>query len=276
MKSSKNGSSKCRRSVLCPWPFVLGPLPRNGSSKFQACPLAQSNLRPGRVPDRCRIARRWLAATPAGGAVCRFGSPLAYLCLRASVPSPLPLSFRTPHSAMLFPVPRPARRPALIVAYSALCTPHSALHTRNSCSRLSLRPRVSPGFRHPVFRSRFPAFGSYPQRRMPIRPCHKPSNSSQNRSKGRRFPSKRDQKGAHFVMPILTFWGVTPSGASARAVLPLRKGHFGVVQGSKRACGKVIHKINKGEQGTGNRERGMGKDRESGIETRNPAPNAPR
>jgi len=43
-------------------------------------------------------------------------------------------------------------------------------------------------------------------------------------------------------MPILTFWVVTPSGASARAVLPLRKGDFGVVQGSKRACAKVIHK----------------------------------
>jgi len=89
---------------------------------------------------------------------------------------------------------------------------------------------------------------------MAIRPCQKPSNSGQNRSKRRRFPSKTDQNRAHFVMPILTFWGVTPSGASAKAVLPIPKGHFGVVQGSKMACGKVIHKIGK----TGNRDSGCG------------------
>jgi hypothetical protein len=144
---------------------------------------------------------------------------------------------------------------ALRILHSALCTLHSALCTRNPCPRLTLRKQVSPGFRFPVPGSPFPAFGSYPQRRMPIRPCHKPSNSSQNRSKRRRFPSKRDQKGAHFVMPILTFWGVTPSGASARAVLPLRKGLLGVVQGSKRPCGKVIHKMCK----TGNRGSAAGK-----------------
>jgi len=55
-------------------------------------------------------------------------------------------------------------------------------------------------------------------------------------------------------MPILTFWGVTPSGASARAVLPLPKGRFRVVQGSKMACGKVIHKMWK----TGIRDSGFG------------------
>ena len=81
-----------------------------------------------------------------------------------------------------------------------------------------------------------------------------PSNSSQNRSKRRRFPSKRDQKSAHFVMPILTFWGVTPSGASARADFAFRKGHFRCVWGSKMACGKVIHKMWK----TGNRDSGIG------------------
>jgi hypothetical protein len=92
-------------------------------------------------------------------------------------------AFSVPRS--LFPVPR--------------SRPCSALRTRNSCSRLTLRPRVSPGFRLPVPRplfpvprsrfppfplarvspcfrfpvpcSPFPAFGSYPQRRMPIRPC---------------------------------------------------------------------------------------------------------
>jgi len=51
-------------------------------------------------------------------------------------------------------------------------------------------------------------------------------------------------------MPILTFWVSTPSGASARADLPLRKGHFAVVQGSKTACAKVIHKMWK----TGNQD----------------------
>jgi len=53
-------------------------------------------------------------------------------------------------------------------------------------------------------------------------------------------------------MPILTFGGVTPSGASARADLTLRKGLLGVVQGSKMACGKVIHKMWKtGIRGSG-------------------------
>ena len=74
---------------------------------------------------------------------------------------------------------------------------------------------------------------SYPQRRVPKSPCQKPSNSSQNRSKRRRFPSKRDQKSAHFVMPILTFWGLTPSGASARAVLAFRKGKKARFGGAK-------------------------------------------
>jgi len=192
------------------------------------------------------------------------------------------VSIRTPHSALRNAFPRPPSCPpcrsyssvfctlhsALRTPHSALRTPHSTLHTRNSCSRLSLQPQVSPCFRFPVPGSPFPAFGSYPQRRAPKSACQKPSNSGQNRSKRRRFPSKRDQKGAHFVMPILTFWGVTPSGASARADLPLRKGHFGVVQGSKRACGKVIHKINKGEQGTGNGEWEKTGNRESKPGTR--------
>jgi hypothetical protein len=41
-------------------------------------------------------------------------------------------------------------RTALIVAHSAFCTLHSALHTRNSCSRLTLRKQVSPGFVRPA------------------------------------------------------------------------------------------------------------------------------
>ena len=54
-------------------------------------------------------------------------------------------------------------------------------------SRLCPWARVSPGFRFPVPCSPFPAFGSYPQRRMPIRPC-----------KNRQIRVKIDQKGDVF------------------------------------------------------------------------------
>jgi len=73
----------------------------------------------------------------------------------------------------------------------------------------------------------------------------KPSNSSQNRSKRRRFPSKRDQKGAHFVMPILTFGGGTPSGASARADLGFRKVKKRVFGGPKCRVQKLSTKCGK-------------------------------
>ena len=63
-----------------------------------------------------------------------------------------------------------------------------------------------------------------------------------NRSNGVKIVSKKVKKGAHFVMPILTFWGVTPLGASARAVLACPKGFSGGYFGPKRACAKVIHK----------------------------------
>jgi len=67
-------------------------------------------------------------------------------------------------------------------------------------------------------------------------------------------------------MPILTFWVRTPSGASARADLALRKGHFGVVQGSKTACGKVIHKMWKSrDSGFGIRDSAKDNGRESGF-----------
>ena len=86
---------------------------------------------------------------------------------------------------------------------------------------------------------------SYAQRRTPKSACQKPSNSSQNRSKRRRFPSKRHQKSAHFVMPILTFGGLAPSGASARAVLTFRKGLFGVFRAQKRRVEKLSTKCGK-------------------------------
>ena len=103
--------------------------------------------------------------------------------------------------------------------------------------------------------------GSCAHRPMPIRPCHKPSNSCQNRSKRRRFPSKRDQKRAHFVMPILTFWGVTPSGASARAVLGVRRGQKGCFSSAQNAPKKLS---------TVQRENGGVENRNSQFKIRNP------
>jgi hypothetical protein len=58
---------------------------------------------------------------------------------------------------------------------------------------------------------------------------------------GVKIGSKSDQKRAHFVMPILTFLGVTPSGASAKAVFAFRKGKKGAFPGAKMASEKVIH-----------------------------------
>jgi hypothetical protein len=57
----------------------------------------------------------------------------------------------------------------------------------NSFARLDLQKQVSPDFRLPVPGSPFPAFGSYPQRRMPMRPC-----------KNRQIRVKIDQKGDVF------------------------------------------------------------------------------
>jgi hypothetical protein len=67
----------------------------------------------------------------------------------------------------------------------------------------------------------------------------KPSNSCQNRSFGARKPSKSDQNRAQFVMPILTFAGLTPSGASARPVLGGPKGQKGRFSSAKNALKKL-------------------------------------
>ena len=104
-----------------------------------------------------------------------------------------------------------------------------------------------------------------------VKSHRKPSNSSQNRSKRRRFPSKSDQKRAHFVMPILTFWVVTPSGASARAVLGSLKGQKPVFRGSKMPCGKVIHKMWKTLAAPGPRKRPPARG-SAAAPNRNPAP----
>jgi hypothetical protein len=59
---------------------------------------------------------------------------------------------------------------------------------------------------------------------MHIRPCKNRQIRVKIGQNGVKIGSKKVKKGAHFVMPILTFWWVTPSGASARAVLACRKG----------------------------------------------------
>jgi hypothetical protein len=50
---------------------------------------------------------------------------------------------------------------------------------------------------------------------------------------GVKIVSKSGQKGAQIVMPILTFGGVTPSGASARAVFAFPKGKKARFGGAK-------------------------------------------
>ena len=174
---------------------------------------------------------------------------------------PVPES-RFPNPDSRFPAVGPSngvrspRRPAnqeTTLASLARCpavnSGFSTLHFRISRSQL-LSPPWFTKTGVPRYRTRgrlvaysvsFDSGKGYPQRRMAIRPCHKPSNSGQNRSKRRRFPSKRDQKGAHFVMPILTFGGVTPSGASARADFALPKGKKGAFSGRSGASSKVIH-----------------------------------
>jgi len=44
-------------------------------------------------------------------------------------------------------------------------------------------------------------------------------------------------------MPILTFWGVTPSGASARADFAFPKGKKGAFSGRAGPLPKVIHNL---------------------------------
>ena len=104
----------------------------------------------------------------------------------------LPASGAFPVPCSLFPVPGRWLFPALgqmtndegpmtVILHSALRTRNSFARlglqkqrTQGDCKsffRLDLQKQVSPCFRFPVPRSLFPAFGSYPQRRMPMRPC---------------------------------------------------------------------------------------------------------
>jgi hypothetical protein len=60
-----------------------------------------------------------------------------------------------------------------------------------------------------------------------------------NRSNGVKIGSKKVKKGAHFVMPILTFWALPPSGASARADFASRKGKKGAFSGAPERFQKL-------------------------------------
>jgi len=208
-----------------PWSLVLGHLSlvicratAVPSFRFQSLPAVVPACRneggflvPGfrfPIPGDLPSARRRLAANPVGPSSAVLAVPLS---LAPRAPFPVP---RSP-----FPVP-------------AFCPWHGC-------------PQVSSGPFPGAYSVSFDSAKSYPQRRMPKRPCQKPSNSGQNRSKRRRFPSKRDQKGAHFVMPILTFGGVTPSGASARAVLGFRKVKKRVFGGPKCRVEKLSTKCGK-------------------------------
>ena len=96
------------------------PPPRWGEERpLQSLPASGGFPIPGRRPPSAVLAVPSLLARRA----CLWPASLCVLCgLRGEGRSLLPLSLRTPHSA---------------------------LRTRNSCSRLTLRPRVSPGFRFP-------------------------------------------------------------------------------------------------------------------------------
>jgi len=210
--------------------------------------LARSRLpvpegRP-RLPIPCRRPPSAILAVPLS--ICACVPPFLRRCCCHS-------AFRPPRSAL-----------PLFRSYSiALCIPHFALVTPFPALLYSHRcPQVFGAPFSGAYGISFDSAKSYPQRRMHIRPCRKPSNSSQNRSNGVKIGSKKDKKGARFVMPILTFLGWTPSGASARAVFAFRKGQKPCFRGSKRPCGKVIHKMWKTLAAPGPRERPTPRRRE--------------
>jgi len=68
---------------------------------------------------------------------------------------------------------------------------------------------------------------------------------------------KNVQKARDFTLPILTFWASTPSGASARAVLPLRKGSKTPFSGRAGAVKKLS--TGRARAGTGIPEPEVGK-----------------
>jgi len=150
-----------------------------------ACPLAQSSLRPGRVP---MLPRRTLLQPRTGRKGCSHGwSGAAAACppsraaaRRGTRGERISLSIFSPQRgeerplqslsacgvlAALREIAAVGLPPSACSAVSAVkavrrCRCHSALRTRNSCSRLTVRPRVSPGFRFPGL----PASGGFPAR----------------------------------------------------------------------------------------------------------------
>jgi hypothetical protein len=135
--------------------------------------------------------------------------PVPRLCLSCSL--------RTPHSALEradSPIPASRRSPVTQlpshVALPLSFTPHSALRI--------------PHWKVPIPQSRFPN----PESRLPavnvshfsemrltsIGTCPKASNSMQEASKTDTVPSKKMKNGPSFVLPILTFRGSNPLGAS--------------------------------------------------------------
>ena len=179
------------------------------------------------------------------GLTCHFGSFVAP-CSRFRFPGPpIPIRGRWPLQKTN------DKGPMTVVPHSALWIFAHCPH--NSLSRLGLQKRVSPGFRFPaplllivylstpskvIHNDVWPYVG--------WQNAQKPIKIDQN---GIKFGSKNDQKRAQIVMPILTFWGVTPSGASARADLASRKGKKGAFSGRKIARSKVIHNLHKMPQG---------------------------
>jgi len=137
-----------------------------------------AGARPGLHPNvrRCRLAIAESRAFPVPGLPAWAGSPppnpdsrpLAAVCRFGSFLVPCPSSLR---AALIVAYSAPACRRQVLHSTLRTCLPAGRLRTRNSFSRLSLRPQVSPGFRFPVSGSPFPAFGSYQQRRMAMRPC---------------------------------------------------------------------------------------------------------
>jgi hypothetical protein len=169
--------------VVCPWSLVICramavpgskcrgilPVPRSRFPNPDSRPLAAvghfgSPLAP-------RPARLWRALRPSAPPCLRACVPP---CLCASVPpwcsyssefcilhSALPSTARGGQVRRLNGHPlRPPGSGRLRRRCSAFCfplrTPHSALRTRNSCSRLALRPHVSPGACPPGLSGGFP------------------------------------------------------------------------------------------------------------------------
>ena len=210
------------------------PSPRRGrggggEGARAAGPLTRPSAtlsRKGRGNNAKHVLR--LAGTKAGSrppnpesrpsaAVCRFGSS----------PAPRP--------ARLWRARRPSF-PRLVfvrqirVPHSALRTPRFALRTLNSCSRLGLQKRVSPGFRFPVPRPLFPVPRS-------LFPPFPPSTGVP------RFPVPRSR------FPVPRFWELSTTAYAHPSMSKtikfgsksVKKATFSVKKASKRRAFRHAH-----------------------------------